>query len=259
MSNKYIPTTKRSIDSKIWKDPVKSWQDMCEIYKNLYEMRVPFGATFQMSCPPDPRDVAKAFIRRGILLEKDEKKKTSINPNAIVGSIIFDYFSDKGISECLRHTLDLAYTVEGFKLINGDKYLPDFLLPNVPFLFAEEPRTIFFEVKRMGGVDMEILKKFLNFAVSSQYALITCYGDPWLDTTLCYFKGFKDEKYYISECKFAQWKSGDRTETGIVVKDILTTLLSSEDLYWEAAKEKAIMNAYISARSARFEHETTTQ
>ncbi|MBM4140452.1 MAG: hypothetical protein FJ242_03010 [Nitrospira sp.] len=151
------------------------------------------------------------------------------------------------------------YEVEGFKMANGDKYLPDFLLPKVPFLFAEEPKTIFFEVKHLGGVDMENLKKFLNFAGSSPYALITCYGDPWLDTTLSYFKGFKDEKYYISECKFAQWKSGDRIETGIVVKDILTTLLSSEDLYWEVAKEKEIMTAYISARAARFEHETIAE
>lgn len=112
MSNKYIPTIKRSIDSKIWKEPVKAWQDICDIYKNLYEMRVPFGASYQMLCPPDPRDVAKAFLRREELLEKDEKKKYGINPNAIVGKIIFCYFSEKGISECVRHTLDLAYTVE---------------------------------------------------------------------------------------------------------------------------------------------------
>jgi hypothetical protein len=112
MSGKYIPTIKRSIDSKIWKEPVKAWQDICEIYKNLYEMRVPFGASFEILCPPDPRDVAKAFLRRGRLLEKDEKKECGINPNAIVGEIIFGYFSEKGIPECIRHTLDLAYTVE---------------------------------------------------------------------------------------------------------------------------------------------------
>lgn len=112
MSDKYIPTIKRSLDSKIWKDPTKTWQDMCDIYKNLYEMRVPFGAPFQMLCPPDPREVAKAFLRRGTLLEKDEKKNAGINPNTIVGSIIFDYFTDKAISECLRHTLDLAYTID---------------------------------------------------------------------------------------------------------------------------------------------------
>lgn len=103
---------KRNLDSKIWRNPVKTWEDMCEIYRNLHEMRVPFGATFQLLCQPQCYDVAKAFLRRGRLLEKDEKKNIGINPNTIVGSIIFDYFTDKYISNCLHHTLDLAYTIE---------------------------------------------------------------------------------------------------------------------------------------------------
>lgn len=74
-------------------------------------MRIPFGINFKVLCPPDPRDVAKKFLRRGRLLEKDEKKRLRINPNTIVGDIVFQYFTDFGLRNCLRHTLDLTYTM----------------------------------------------------------------------------------------------------------------------------------------------------
>ena len=82
---KYLPKMIKNVDPSIWKNPVKAWEDVCTIYRDSYEKRVPFGASFEMLCPPDPRYVANVFLRRGRLLEKDEKKKLGINPNAIVG------------------------------------------------------------------------------------------------------------------------------------------------------------------------------
>jgi hypothetical protein len=70
---KYIPKIKRKIDPNIWKEPKKAWEDMCDIYKEGHEMRVPFGASIQVLCSPDPRNIVKVFLRSGRILEKDEK------------------------------------------------------------------------------------------------------------------------------------------------------------------------------------------
>jgi hypothetical protein len=146
------------------------------------------------------------------------------------------------------------YEMEGFKLENGMGYLPDFWLPKVNLLLGEYPRDIYFEVKPKTDLEKWVTEKIVTFSGGVKDGIIVCFGDPWIDTRVCYIVGNPNGTFFASDCKFAIWKKGETVIRGIALEEIVKTILGSNDVYKEVTQEKEVINAYQVARSTRFEY-----
>jgi hypothetical protein len=146
------------------------------------------------------------------------------------------------------------YEMEGFKLENGTRYLPDFWLPKVNLLLGEYTRDLYFEVKPKTDLEKTTIEKIVKFSGGIKDGIIICFGDPWIDTRVCYIAGNPNETYFASDCKFAAWQKGETDIHGIAIEKIVKELLGSNDVYKQVTQEKEIINAYQIARSTRFEY-----
>jgi len=146
------------------------------------------------------------------------------------------------------------YEMEGFKLENGTGYLPDFWLPKVNLLLGADTRDIYFEVKPKTDLEKTAVEKVVTFSGNIKGSIILCFGDPWIDTRVCYITGNPNDTYFVSDCKFAAWQDGETVIHGIAIEKVLKELLGSNDVYKEVTQEKEVINAYQTARSTRFEY-----
>ena len=146
--------------------------------------------------------------------------------------------------------IDWRYEQQGYKLSNGQLYLVDFWLPNQKY---------WIEVKGSYPTADEIAKAE-GLVNDSYHVLFLFYGDiperpdpPVNDSALCIGPhGIIDTQFWWCECGYCgnlevQWQGhADRMQCGCHVE-------RSHEIA-ERHDTPLLLNAYMRARSARFEH-----